>query len=129
MSGSKHDFSYRMSRVFPKTSPPDSVISYSDSVRSLNEDFAQKPDKSDIFSADQHVSIYPNPSEGIYNVILPAGNNFDEIRIYDVLGNVIKRVSVLSDVTTVNISGHPKGVYIFGIYNHQTQVIERLVLK
>jgi hypothetical protein len=58
------------------------------------------------------ISVYPNPSHGIFNFTLP-GNSTYKVSAYNVLGQEVN-TSVISSVSnTINLSNQPKGVYIY----------------
>ncbi len=42
---------------------------------------------SDENKMDQHISIYPNPSEGIFNISIEGVSGKVQIKIFDVHGN------------------------------------------
>lgn len=73
-------------------------------------------------SIDAHrtagLSVYPNPSQGIFTFNGLQVN--DKIQIYDVLGKVVYETRVNTTQQTLDISNQTKGLFIYVITNSQT---------
>ena len=77
--------------------------------------------------ANQGISIYPNPSNGLVNI--ENLNNIDNtIVVYDVLGKVVYSTNSNSSVS-IDLSNNEKGVYIVEISNINGTISERVVIK
>jgi len=74
------------------------------------------------------VSIYPNPSIGLYTIELTNNNNAS-IEIYNVLGKQVKSIQQTDAKTTVDLTGFPKGVYLVNILSNGEQTIEKIILE
>ena len=75
-------------------------------------------------SHNDNISIYPNPSSGI--VTIETGNlTVKEIKVYDVLGQIVIRAEVKNNKTEVNLMQQANGVYFIqlssaeGTYNYK----------
>jgi len=65
-------------------------------------------------SAD--VKVYPNPSNGAFTFeINGLPTPYDQIQIYNVLGQQVHQASVCSDNTQINLSDQPSGLYLYRI--------------
>jgi hypothetical protein len=58
-------------------------------------------------------SIYPNPSNGNFNI--KAVNTMNEIRIYDIVGKLIYSKSIDSENEEIKTSNLAKGIYVVSI--------------
>jgi hypothetical protein len=79
----------------------------------------------------QQVSIFPNPSTGKFVITLDAKpNQLANIEIYNFLGNlVLSKTIQLKPSETIDLSGHPKGIYLVksrlnGVFHNEKICIE-----
>lgn len=56
------------------------------------------------------VSIFPNPNNGIFTIILNNTHKI-EIETYNLLGELIFKTTSADQQTTLNLSSNPKGIY------------------
>ena len=77
----------------------------------------------------QNISIYPNPSNGLFNISL--GNlEPDSIEVYDVLGKLIlnkDKVFVSNFQTNIDLTSATKGVYFVKINIQGQKTVKRIV--
>lgn len=79
-----------------------------------------------------NLSVYPNPSSGIFYVHADNGTALDKIEVYDLQGRMIKTVKANSslDATEVNIKNQALGVYIVTATDvNGNSVTKRVVLE
>jgi hypothetical protein len=76
-----------------------------------------------------NVAIYPNPSNGIYN--LSYGDvTIKNIEIFDVTGKIIYQQNQLSNSeATIDITNASAGVYFVKISTENQQVVKRIIKK
>lgn len=79
-------------------------------------------------SAQERVSVYPNPSVNGKIYISTETKNPREVDIYDVLGKKVVHVIVNSD-QEINISKLVSGVYIITIKELDLIITRKLVVK
>lgn len=75
--------------------------------------------------------IYPNPSSEIFNVrrMNTTGDNMD-IRVYDVMGKVIRQQSNITDANyKLNMAGVSKGIYFLQVNIENKRLVKKLVLN
>ena len=76
---------------------------------------------------DLEILLYPNPTNGIFNIQNPK--EITEVFIADVNGKLLERVSLHEDrITTCDIGRYSNGVYFVQYYNGQRWTSKRLVL-
>lgn len=84
-----------------------------------------------ISNTVQSIKVYPNPSNGIFNVALESIAGNPQIAIYNVLGQSIYACKLTSVQTSLNLGSQPKGVYLYRIMNENGSSIStgRLVIE
>lgn len=71
------------------------------------------------------INVYPNPSEGTFNVAAQAGST---IILYNVTGNAVKTVTAVSDVTSLNIA--TPGFYFVKVnFADGSTAVKELIIK
>jgi hypothetical protein len=77
--------------------------------------------------------VYPNPSNGIFNIKLKSVNSRTELTLFDVAGKVVSRETAASSSKSQNISiGHkalPAGIYILKIISTEESIVKKLIIK
>ena len=86
--------------------------------------------------------IYPNPSNGIFNLNLeasvrPSSVKPSSVTITDITGKTIYNTSALSDLQTcpsgsesqIDLSNHPKGIYFIKIKTNESIYTEKLIIQ
>lgn len=73
-------------------------------------------------------SIYPNPTNGIVNVVV---ENFevDQIRIMDVTGRTVRLVNIEESITSIDMRRLAKGLYFFELTSGKTISTVRVVFE
>jgi len=76
-----------------------------------------------------NISIYPNTSNGIFNITL-ADKIPSLIEIYDLTGKIIeskKDIIISNDETTIDLSAVAQGIYFVKIIANNQQVVKRII--
>ena len=77
----------------------------------------------------QSLRCFPNPSTGI-TLVDHSNIRVGTIAIYSVAGNKVMQYTDLSEGKTVmDLSSHPKGVYLIRLESKEATLVERLVLE
>lgn len=86
---------------------------------------------SDYIISDSDIEIYPNPSNGIFNLCMKnATGEEGEINIFDVVGKVVYSQSLLiSYKQAIDLSYLSKGVYIFSLKTHNGAYSKKLAIN
>jgi hypothetical protein len=58
------------------------------------------------------VKIYPNPSNGLLNIKIENNEEVKQIKIYDVVGQLVKTEAVTSELSKVDVSNLNNGIYV-----------------
>lgn len=91
-----------------------------------------KPNTTGVTTAQSeasHISIFPNPTSGIFTLQLPALTDEAEITISDFTGKVVLTKSINNtNLPTVNLSGNPPGNYIVRVTSGDQTFLDKIVL-
>lgn len=58
------------------------------------------------------INVYPNPSSGIFNILVPAQTEGGEIHIMDMGGRLVRQMTFSSAKITIDMTNEAKGSYI-----------------
>lgn len=67
-------------------------------------------DFTSISEQNSQVTIFPNPAKDIVKI---SGENIEYIKIYNILGSVVKNISINDNNATISINDLQQGIYIF----------------
>ena len=73
------------------------------------------------------ISIYPNPSNGIFNLNL-KGNEAQYVEVYDVAGNMVYKDQHINGSYSINLSSMVNGSYIV-ILKLNDKIVRQMVIK
>ena len=76
------------------------------------------------------VTVYPNPSDGIFTISNPSGGNI-LVEVFDMLGSITYRWTGAETTHQANLSTRPKGVYFVQVTKPESgsKTVRKLVLK
>ena len=74
-----------------------------------------------VFEKDALV-IYPNPNKGVFNIQTNDTSGAKSIVVYTLLGQRIYSKAITAIETTIDISGQPKGVYMYKVSGENNEV-------
>jgi hypothetical protein len=72
------------------------------------------------------ISIFPNPSEGLFNII---SSENAIIEIFGLTGNMVYRNERSNRTNVIDLSGNPEGLYILRIVKDGSESVEKIVLR
>ena len=74
------------------------------------------------------VHVYPNPSKGTFTIELSQPNDYKEISIADIPGNIVFRKEIANQ-QTVNIDNLPVGTYILTIIDKGNRTYNKKIVR
>lgn len=81
-------------------------------------------------SKQSGISIYPNPNNGNFNIKIENPKEDISIKIYDILGNLVKIIDTDNLITSYNISLNTNnGVYLVKITNNGNTYTQKITLN
>ena len=84
-------------------------------------------------TADNYFSVFPNPSNGHLEIdiknlnFIPQGGV--ELKVYDVLGEVVFKSLLLTPKSQINLSSQQGGVYFMEVKSENERVIKKIVVN
>lgn len=74
------------------------------------------------------ISIYPNPSNGVFNIDIKNNLEATSVKVYDVLGNLyLMMPNLKSNQIQVNLQNSSNGIYFIEITTAQGSAVQKLV--
>ena len=78
--------------------------------------------------ANLAIRIYPNPTKGVLKVEIPGiGDTKPRLVVYNLQGKQLVHKTVSKQISTINLSGHPAGMYIMKIVNGQESLDWKII--
>src|SRR6185312_5020783 len=68
-------------------------------------------------SAATSIKVYPNPSNGVFNVEISSITGNPQIAVFNVLGQEVYTSRLTGTQTTLNLVAQPKGIYLYRVIN------------
>ncbi|MBI9063598.1 MAG: T9SS type A sorting domain-containing protein [Marinilabiliaceae bacterium] len=75
-------------------------------------------------SVEDKLNIYPNPSDGIYNI---TGENITSLKVYDYSGKILIQKIVNTDNETINMAEYAQGLYFIELIMNNQKVISKII--
>ncbi len=77
------------------------------------------------------LSVYPNPTTGIFHFTLPESSSLENItyKIYDVYGKLLESSTVTTNTTTVDLTNYASGVYMIQILDQNTTLSQQKIIR
>jgi hypothetical protein len=75
------------------------------------------------------IDIYPNPSSGIFTLKHEGLQGSMNVEVYNVLGVLVKQVTVNGESSVVNLTEHASGIYLVKLYKDNKVVNVSRIIK
>ena len=75
--------------------------------------------------------IYPNPNNGTFEIKIDhASETYAGIQIYDMAGKLLYQQNITEDISKVNISSYPNGIYFVKMVgkDRQNSIIKKVII-
>ena len=84
-----------------------------------------------LLEDENQLSIFPNPSNGIFSINQQANFNKPQtIEIYNLLGdNIYTSTTNKTKVNTINISESPKGIYFVKLVDGEKISTQKIIIQ
>jgi hypothetical protein len=74
-----------------------------------------------------NVSIYPNPTNGLVNIMLSEAGAYD-VEVFSLLGERVHTTRIVNNAV-LDLSGNAQGVYMIRISNENASTVQRITLN
>ena len=78
---------------------------------------------------ETNISVFPNPSTGLFKIRLNQVNNFDRLRITDISGKEIYSISDFQKDLSVDLRKFGEGIYIMNLNSDNMNFVKRIIVK
>ena len=78
--------------------------------------------------AESNISIYPNPSNGIFVIELDGAGKYD-VTVYNVLGQTVFSTFTNTMVTRIDLSSFDKGIYTVELKDENTIYTDKIIVE
>jgi hypothetical protein len=99
---------------------------------SLTAEFAKASDVAvGVSEGTDDISFYPNPGQSQVIIGFPTPGEVTRLELYDLTGRLIQTITVspAAGRVVLNVSGHPKGIYLVHVIKHDnTRLTKRLAI-
>lgn len=96
-----------------------------DAIKIVDINYTSVADK----STEQSLTIYPNPSNGQFYIVISENFRQSNYEVYNTMGSMVKAGSLESNSSSINMKGSPKGTYIFRIKTNENIYTKRLIVN
>ena len=80
-------------------------------------------------SKEQLINIYPNPSNGQFEIVIPENLRQSKYEIFNNIGSLVKTGYLNSNFSSIDLKDSSKGTYIIKIKTDTTFYVERLIIN
>ncbi|MFC5269454.1 T9SS type A sorting domain-containing protein [Adhaeribacter terreus] len=75
-----------------------------------------------------HLNVFPNPSNGIFNIELPEGKTYEFV-VTDLTGKVLMKHAAKGGTNQLNLEGTAKGIYLLKVSGEKGFVVRKLIVE
>lgn len=83
------------------------------------------------FLNEQEIIIYPNPSEGTFNIMLPTREQGMRMRVMDIRGQIVYEESLDQKETLIQLDAtdFPAGIYMINFVSDEMNIIKKIIVR
>jgi len=82
----------------------------------------------DNIKTPQNILVFPNPSSGVFQLKTDY-TNFHEFEVVDILGNIILKSNIKSNITNIDLSDYMNGIYLIKIIDNKGNILNEKIIK
>ena len=71
---------------------------------------------------------FPNPSSGVFNLVLPQNIGSYNLEVYDLIGNLVYELNSYERFNQINLEQLNSGIYQLKIHNNNYRLFKRIEL-
>jgi PKD repeat protein len=84
----------------------------------------------------EHMNLYPNPTDGTFNLVYPSSKEGYRLSVYDAIGQLVYSAEIPKEqaefgtnTKSINLTGATQGIYIVSLDNGKTKVFRKLMIR
>ena len=78
-------------------------------------------------AANADIQVYPNPSSGQFQIT--SSTLIQNLEVYDITGRTVYTRQINADNTSIDLTGHAKGVYLIRLYTGDESTVKKIVVS
>ena len=86
----------------------------------------------DVTAIDElsdNLKIYPNPSTGFVNIVMPSSEKNTEATVFNSSGQIVRTLKLQNQVNNVDLSDLSKGIYFVKLAGSENNEMKKLVIN
>ena len=80
-------------------------------------------------NTDEIISVYPNPTNGSFNINVTENMLSSNMKVTDVTGRVVYNTTINSLNTTIDLSAADKGVYLITLVKDSKEITQKIIVE
>lgn len=132
-----YNHTYRITRLvlnnFCTPKQYSTIITTTKSGQVITYEDKNAPDMTDQFgeakAETDNITIFPNPSTGIFTIEFEEGADASSIEVTNSLGQKVKSFEVKGERSELNLKGYTKGIYIVTITSKGSTSTKKIILE
>jgi len=80
-------------------------------------------------SREKDVRIYPNPSQGLFQLVIPEKVRQSKYEVYNSMGRLVKTGYLENNIASIDMNGSSKGTYILRLITREKVYTELLIVN
>lgn len=80
-------------------------------------------------NSDNDIMIFPNPTSGMVNILIPESAGGAEVTIYTSQGTAVYSASSSSELVSADLSRFGKGIYFVRVTDGELSLVKKVILK
>ena len=83
------------------------------------------------FTSLEDIAVYPNPSNGIFNISKNSMISINKIRVFDNNAKLLKEINteITDQNNSIDLTGLTKGLYFMELSNDSDQVVKKILIN
>ena len=78
---------------------------------------------------NHNLPVYPNPTNGFFNVTLPPSTFNEDIEVYNCTGTLLTKQRVLNDINTIDLTNQAPGLYFIKVISNNRIIDSQKIIK
>ena len=82
-----------------------------------------------VNKTDRKFNVYPNPTNGIINIIKLDANQSFNLTVYNIIGEEVYKITDTYMPVKIDMSDYPAGIYLLGLSNPNLYELHKIIVK